>query len=339
MAVRKWVMKQYWRVSQIRILTSLGLSMLVIGKLYLDYVPILRDYGGLGALLLGMMLFLAFLGLGWIYDTRMRMWSQKFQANYERHAYYHIPAIRSLTYEYPIVYALVQTIKGVAEKVEIDDSAINRISEFMQEYFSLRANRRDIERTIEMSNEFLEEYPISETGYQQKRPMPLASRLKLGWETQILRLTWIQSLTGLVQDVLVFGALYVFVLFPDATSANALFLAFFAISVPLLILLVILGWVYDRKLRIWSADTTVKIERNPYTFVLQPGELTITIPFFYALLSVLYDISSKLGLDTEELERVILYFDEYTKLQTTTSKDLDRAMKMRASLGGIFGGN
>jgi hypothetical protein len=310
--------------------------MLVIGKLYLDFVPVLRDMGVFGALVLGMLLFSAFLGLGWLYDIRMRMWSQKTQANYERHAYLHIPMIRTDVFEYPVLYAIVQTIKKLTDKFEIDGVSIEQLATYLQEYFSLRPNKKDIDRAIEMGKEFLNEHPFSGTEYETSYPIPISSRIKLGWETQILRLTWIQSLTGLVQDVLVFGALYVFVIFPDAASESALFLAFFAISLPLLIFLVLAGWVYDRKLRIWSADLTVRVERNPYTYVLQPAQVAFTIPFFYTILRVFHETLIKLGLDTAELEKIIQYYDEYTKLRTTTSKDLDSAVKMRASLGSIF---
>lgn len=310
--------------------------MLVIGKLYLDFVPVLRDMGVIGALLLGMMLFLAFLSLGWIYDIRLRMWSQKIQANYERHAYYHIPMIRTDIFEYPVLYAIVQTIKSLADKFEIDGVSIDQLATYLQEYFSLRPNKTDINRSIEMGKEFLDEHPFSRTEYDTSQAISISSRIKLGWETQILRLTWIQSLTGLVQDTLVFGALYVFVIFPDAASENAIFLAFFAISLPLLIFLVFVGWVYDKKLRIWSADLAVRVERNPYTYILQPALVAFTIPFFYTLLRVFHETLIKLGLDTEELEKIILYFDEYTKIRTTTSKDLDSAVKMRAKLGSLF---
>ena len=141
-------MKQYWRVSQIRILTSLGLSMLVIGKLYLEFVPILRDMGLLGALTLGLILFSAFLGLGWVYDTRMKMWSQKLQANYERHAYYHVPMIKNAAFEYPVLYTLIHTIKNLSDKSEIDGYSVSQLSAYLHEYFSLQPKRKDIYRTI-----------------------------------------------------------------------------------------------------------------------------------------------------------------------------------------------
>lgn len=334
--VKKWIMKQYWRVSQIRILTSLGLSMLVIGKLYLEFVPILRDMGLLGALTLGLILFSAFLGLGWVYDTRLKMWSQKLQANYERHAYYHVPMIKNAAFEYPVLYTLIHTIKNLSDKSEIDGYSVSQLAAYLHEYFSLQPKRKDIDRTIEMEKEFIGRHPFTKEGYEANQEIPMSSRIKLGWETQILRLTWIQSLTGLVQDVLVFGVLYVFVLFPSVASESALVLAFFGISLPLLILLVLLGWVYDRKLRIWSADLTVKIERNPYSYVLEPGLVAFTIPFFYTLLSVLYDTLAKLELDTSGVEKVIMYLDEYTKLKPSKSQDLDGAVKMRAFLGILF---
>ncbi|MHA2022411.1 MAG: hypothetical protein ACTSWQ_01995 [Candidatus Thorarchaeota archaeon] len=48
MAVKKWIMKQYWTLS------SLAMGMFVLGRLYYEYIPGLRDLGVLGALTLGM---------------------------------------------------------------------------------------------------------------------------------------------------------------------------------------------------------------------------------------------------------------------------------------------
>jgi len=332
----KWIMKQYWRVSEMRVLASLALGTLVIGKLYLSYVPILRDRELVGAITLGMILFFAFLGLGWIYDTRLRMWSPKTQAIVERQAYYHVPLISTIAFEYPFLYAVIQTLKGLSDISEIDGGSIEHLAKLLHEYFSLKPNRTDIDRTIEMGEAFLEQHPFATSQHSADKSIPISSRIKLGWETQILRLTWIQSLTGLVQDVLIFGILYVFVLFPDATESNVLIYATLGISLPLLFVLVIFGWIYDKKLRVWSADLTVRIERNPYSYVLEPALHAFTIPFFYALLEVFFKSLRNLGLDTQGIEKVIKFLDEYTKLQSSRSQDLEAAVKLRSSLGTLF---
>ncbi len=72
-------------------------------------------------------------------------------------------------------------------------------------------------------------------------------------------MNWIQSLTVLFQDVLVFCALYVTLLFPDQVvdglvPLNYLMLGILFLSLPLYLFLIAAGWYYDKKLRVWSAD-------------------------------------------------------------------------------------
>jgi hypothetical protein len=312
------------------------MGMLSIGALYLEYVPFFRDMQIIGALMLGAILFCFFLGLGWIYDTRMRMWSQKTQAIIERHAYYHVPMIYSETFEYPVLFAIVDTIKKILDKTGTHLSSLDSISSYLRDYFLLIPTRADIDSSIKMGKDFIKRYPFVPSEEEMDDSIPMSSRIKLGWETQMLRLTWIQGLTGLLQDVLVFGSLYVLVIFPGIPESSELVYAVLGISLPLLLILVGLGWVYDRKLKIWSVDLAVKIERNPYSYVLQPALFAFTIPFFYSFFGILYNLLKTLGLETESIEKVIAYLDEYSTFHPSRSKDLESARALRSSLGTLF---
>lgn len=336
MPIKKWIMKQYWRVGQIRALTGLATGMLVIGKFYLPYVPVLDDLGLIGSLLLGMTLFMFFLGLGWIYDVKLKMWSQKTQVAVERNAYYHIALISSRAYDYPLLYTLLTTLHGTMNKIGINSKSLDSIVEYLQEYFILAPTKEDIRRSLEMGEQFITEHPFGTERAKDRKSVPLSSRIKLAWELQFLRLSWIQSLTGLVQDTLVFGVLYVFIIFPDATTENSLLLGVFGISLPLLFFLVALGWVYDRKLAVWSADLAVQIERNPYSYVAEPSIYAFTIPFYYTVFKVFYEILVKNGLDTKQVESILEYLDEYSTLVSSRSQDLNTAIQIRKSLGPIF---
>lgn len=334
--IKKWIMKQYWRVGQIRAISSLATGMLVIGRLYVDFVPILKNMGVWGALILGTFLFSIFLGLGWLYDIRLRQWSQSNQAIVERTAYYHVPLLSSIAFDYPYLYALVSTLNGVSKKQGIDNESLSQLSMYLNEYFSLTYTKRDIDRTLEMGKHFMTKHPFTQESEKTRKSTPLSSRIKLAWEVQILRLTWIQSLTGLVQDVLVFGALYVFILFPSVDPQNALFVGILWISIPLLVVLMLLGWIYDRKLKVWTADLEVKVERNPYSYVAEPSIFAFSVPFYYSLFWSLYRILQKNELDTEGIERMISYLDKYTTLESSRSEDFRKAVELRTSLGELF---
>ena len=99
MSKSKWIMKQYWRIGTIRSLSSLALSMLVLGRLYYIYIPGLSDLGLLGALILGTFLILLFIGIGTLYDIKGKMWCPKNQALVDRSVYEYVPNIRDLTFD------------------------------------------------------------------------------------------------------------------------------------------------------------------------------------------------------------------------------------------------
>ena len=73
MSKAKWIMKQYWRVGTIRALLSLALGMLVLGKYYYIYIPVLSDLDLAGALILGTVLMILFMVVGWIYDDKAKL--------------------------------------------------------------------------------------------------------------------------------------------------------------------------------------------------------------------------------------------------------------------------
>ncbi|MFW9793958.1 MAG: hypothetical protein ACFFEE_06645 [Candidatus Thorarchaeota archaeon] len=336
MSKAKWIMKQYWRVGTIRALSSLGLGMLVLGRYYYGYVPVLRDLGWIGALTLGITLVFIFLGIGWFYDQRARMWSQKTQANAERNPYFYVPNYKNMTMEYPIFYILVRTMRDVAKHIGYDDEKIRSIVQYMDDFFQAKPNKRDIRAVEKAGKVFMEAHPFASSAQKTESGVPIRSRIKLGFETQMLRLTWIQSLTGLVQDVLVFGALYVVVLFPFAPAEIQLFFAVIGISLPLLIVLTLLGWYYDKRLRVWSVDSAVKIERYPYSYVAEPYLYSRIYPFLYAFFTTMREILRVRGISYKEVDDFMEYLRKFWELSVSRTQDMTEAQQMRRSLGALF---
>ncbi len=327
-------MKQYWRVGTIRALMSLVLGMFVLGRFYYPYIPILQDLGLIGALVLGASLTFFFLGLGWLYDAKANMWSAKVQVQVERHPYYYIPSYKDYAFLYPLLFSTMQTLGDVIEKENLDTSAIQELMVYLNNFFSRLPEKKDIVAAMPKARDFLQSR-LSEERYD--RGVPLSFRLKRGFETQNLRLSWIQSLTGMFQDALVFGILYVVILLPWLEDPIAqLLIGLFLISFPLYIVLVALGWYYDRRLQIWSPDMVVKVERTPYTFVPSPRELLIDYPFYYSFYTVMREVFVKRGLDVTSIERIMVYLQTYMNLTAKDEKDMDTARKLRAAFGPVF---
>lgn len=337
MTKTKWIMKQYWRVGTIRALLSLVLGMFVLGRGYYIYVPFLTDLGLLGALLLGSLLVLLFMGIGWWYDEKGKMWSPKLQAVAERNPYQYVTNYKSMTYDYQAFYAIIATMRKVLIKTGIDSTPIDELSKHIGTFFERKVQRSDIFGAEQHAREFNKRHTFVDGQNLREKKVPISYRLKLGFETEILRLNWIQSLTGLLQDVLVFGALYVTILFPAQVTdglvpINYLILGILFLSLPLFLGLIAAGWYYDKKLRVWSADFVVKFERNPYMYVPDPRNGVMEIPFFLILLKTLSSLLEKRNIDRTELQNMIQYLETYQHFDVSIDQNMEDARALRRKL-------
>ncbi len=338
----KWIMKQYWRVGTIRALLSLALSMFVLGRLYYVYVPGLENLGVIGAIILGSSLVLLFIGLGWYYDEKMKMWSQSLQANTERHPYQYIPDFKTYTFDYPVYYAILVTMNKILEKLGHEIDSAKSILPYMKKYFSRKPTRGDIFSALPYSYEYMKQHPIGEEFKEEKTKIGLRNRAKLGFQVNMLRLTWIQALTGLFQDVLVFGTFYI-VLFATGSSGvstvvsmDILILGVVFISIPLFIFLAFLGWLYDRRFKVWSPDVIVKVERNPYTYLAEPRMYVFVFPFLIAIFSTLQSLLKKANLETDTIDEILGYLSEYSKLDLSEDENMERSKELRKKIGDLF---
>lgn len=313
---------------------SLALGMFVLGRFYYVYVPFLDELGVIGAILLGSILLLFFLGLGWVYDAKANMWSQKIQVAVEKNPYYYVPTFKDKTTTYPVLYTILNTLEKVFEKKGLDTSCIMEIYEYLASFFSKQPIKKDIMSGLPDANLYLDSHfplPKDDHGFN------LIGKAKTVFETQVLRVSWIQSLTGMLQDALVFGILYVVILVPglDDPILQILF-GTFLISVPVYILLTLLGWYYDKRLKVWSSDAIVRIERNPYTYVPAPRELLLDVPFFYSFFTTMRGIFLKSEIEVEQIDRFMEYMSHYSGLTASRDQDMDEARKLRITFGPVF---
>jgi len=336
-------MKQYWRVGTIRAVSSLVLGMLVLGRLYYVYIPGFNEMGLLGALALGSILVLLFVGLGWVYDVRARMWSQRAQALTERNAYEYVANYKTYALDYPVFYAILQTMKNILEKANLETESIDDFLRYFKDYFVRSTSRQDLAAAMPAAKEFMETHPLTNSPEMTQQKVGLGARAKLAFQVHMLRLTWIQSLTGLFQDVLVFGAMYVTIFYYEGADAiggvvpiEYLIQGILFISLPLFVLLASLGWVYDKKLRIWSPDVVVKVERNPFMYVAEPRMHIMVFPLFHALLGTLDEVLIADGIEDNEINRILRYISDYSNLDVSRNEDMEKVRNLRSSYGEIF---
>jgi hypothetical protein len=337
----KWVMKQYWRIGAIRAVASLGLSMFVLGKFYYQYVPGLTDWGLIGAVIMSLFLIIVFMWIGWLYDEKLKLWNENVQANVERDPYQYVPNPRKRIFDYPFILALTQTFWSLIEEIGMDTTAFEELASYMRNYFKTSPTQKiDIDASLGNAHKFMEKHPFK-IGLVSMEKVSIGSRVKKTFQVQVIRLTWIQTLTGLLQDTLVFGAFYVTVLFPAVATGTVVPLGYLIfgivfISFPMLSVLLILGWYYDRRLMLWTPDLTVQVERNIFTYVPTPSILTCTIPFAYCLLSVFSEVFDKIGADKASIIRLAKFLEEYRQLDSSRDEDMIAARGLSSSFGPVF---
>ncbi len=336
----KWIMKQYWRITAVRAWMGLALAMFSLGKVYAQQTPGIAELGLIGALLLGSVLMLVFLGIGWLYDVKGKMWSPKMQTLVERDPYNYIPNYKTYTIDYPIVFALTSTFRKLLQERGISTEILDTVNMHTHRYFNRAAEKADIIESKADSISFFEKYPFFRETNQKKR-VSVTAKSKLGFEVVKLRLDWIQQLTGMLQDALIFAAVYVVWIFPDVMVDNVvpisyLILGFFLLSIPMLFFVTLAGWYYDKKLRIWSPDMIVKVERTPYTYVPYPRTVAMDIPAYYTILEIMKMIMEKLEIDTIEVENILAYMDTYFDLKASRDNDMEKARMLRKEFGEVF---
>jgi hypothetical protein len=315
--------------------------MFVLGRLYYVYIPWLADLYIMGAVILSVGLILFFLLLGWIYDEKLKMWNEKIQASTERNPYQFVPNTRRRIIEYPIFYTIAQVLRSVKIHLKLSTESLDNLTLYLANYYSrLVRSNRDIETSLQASNEFMELHPFYVTP-EKKRSTSLSSRVKKAFQIQILRLGWIQSQTSLLQDALVLGALYIVVLFPSVNingevSIEYLIIGLLVISLPIFIGLTALGWYYDKKLKMWGPDWLVREERNPYSYVPSPTYLIKYLPFFYSILSIMWNIFDHLGTDKSEIDRLFEYLEKYRKLIPSRNEDIEASIMQRREFATSF---
>jgi hypothetical protein len=316
--------------------------MFALGKIYYIYIPELAELGLLGALLLGGVLVLLFLGVGWLYDAKGMMWSAKMQVAAERNPYRYVPSPREFAFNYATIYAMLGTLRSILLELHLEVTSLDDSIKHLDTYFRLRENKKDMVAAEEEGKDFMKTHPLSQVSMDDRGNIGWRAKVKMAFEVRLLRLSWIQQLTGMMQEALVFGAIYVVFLFPDAAVGNIvpinyLFLGLILLSLPLFTLVAVIGWLYDRRLKIWSVDAAVKVERNPFTYVAEPKLHGVTMPIYYALFGILKEIFIATGIETTEIHEILSFLDRYRGLSVTKESDMECARSLRKSFGDTFG--
>ena len=162
MGVKKWIMKQQWRVVQIRGIWSLFYGVLLLAITYYEYVPFISTIETYGPFIFSGVILFVFLILGYIYDRVLVMWAPSQEVNLERNPYQYVPSPKDHVYWFPIYSALLDASEELAKHFNLDQSTVKETREYYDKIEKLRPERNeDMDIGIELRDEYIKNHEFS----------------------------------------------------------------------------------------------------------------------------------------------------------------------------------
>ena len=161
MGLRKWIMKQYWRLVQVRGIWNLFYGILLLAIAYYVYIPFFYDMGAIGPFVLAGILLFSFLIIGYLYDRVFVMWGPQQEVSIERNPYSFVPQPLDHIFWFPVFAGLLDVSAKVAEEFELDPTSVEDAREYfdrLQKYTPL--NPGDIDAAIEHRKSFVQTHPF-----------------------------------------------------------------------------------------------------------------------------------------------------------------------------------
>ncbi|MDH4214077.1 MAG: hypothetical protein OEV85_09170 [Candidatus Thorarchaeota archaeon] len=163
MGIKKWVMKQQWRIVQIRGIWTLFYGILLLAITYVKYVPGLADMETLGPFVFSGIILIIFLFFGYLYDRVLFMWAPSQEVNLERNPYQYVPSPKDHVFWFPIYSALLDVSEELATHFDLDRTTIRETREYYSEMQALRPERNeDIDKGIELREKFAKTHQFSD---------------------------------------------------------------------------------------------------------------------------------------------------------------------------------
>ena len=162
MGLKKWLMKQQWRIVQIRNIWTLFYGVLLLAIAYYEYVPYISGMTETGPFVFAGIILFTFLILGYIYDRVLAMWAPSQEVTVERNPYMYVPSPKETVYWLPIYSALLDISEQLAIHNDIDTAIVGETRRYYSELEKLRPERKeDIEKGIRLREEFVNSHKFS----------------------------------------------------------------------------------------------------------------------------------------------------------------------------------
>ena len=162
MGLRKWTMKQYWRLTQVRGIWNLFYGVLLLAIAYYAYIPFFYDMGVWGPFAFAGVMFIVFLITGYIYDRILVMWGPQQEVLIERNPFSYVAQPMDRIFWFPVYSTLLNAAQDLAEDMELDTTVLDETREYfaqLQTFGPLRCS--DIDEAIDLRRQFVRDHPFS----------------------------------------------------------------------------------------------------------------------------------------------------------------------------------
>jgi hypothetical protein len=155
MGVKKWLMKQQWRLTQIRGIWSLFYGTFMLAIAFFAFVPVISEMGAIAPFVLSGIIFVIFLISGYIYDRVLIMWAPSQEVWMERNPYQYVPQPRDHIFWFPLYSVLLDISEEMAKEHDLDASTIDEVREYYAKLETFAAERKqDIDAADELRARF-----------------------------------------------------------------------------------------------------------------------------------------------------------------------------------------
>ena len=161
MRFRKWLMKQQWRIVQVRGIWGLFYGILLLAAAYYGYLPYIKDMGEIGPFVLSGILLVSFAILGYLYDRVFVMWAPSHEVTQERNPYQYVARPIDRIFWLPIYSVLLDASDKLANHFELDNSVIEETRQYYSIYQTLGPERKEnIDKAIQLRENFVRDHPF-----------------------------------------------------------------------------------------------------------------------------------------------------------------------------------
>ncbi|MBK30301.1 MAG: hypothetical protein CMB49_06305 [Euryarchaeota archaeon] len=177
--LKKWMMRQYWRVQQSQAFISIGFWATTLTLLIWPYVRwrfkaeettlgIANTYWGLSSIFVGVMV--AVLFVGWVYDRVLGLWIEWRSVDTERNPF--------MTYALSPTWMITMGMQAeILKRLAKDDEKVVKDAEWIHEWCRTQSGEEIFARTVQKWDDFMPE-PTPEFWFLEEGVVEAARRVK-----------------------------------------------------------------------------------------------------------------------------------------------------------------